>query len=232
MTTLSYANGDLTFWQGSPYWHGSTANMIETTDYFQLGGGNKRTVEDTGNESGGNTGGTITVVTDVYAYRSKIKFTLTQKSKITLNLVFADNYYAYNFMCGISQTNVEVIGNICEAGYGFNEEYLAPYIIEEINPLAESGVGSVSSVTLPFETEFEAGTYYIYLMCATYGAAQNLAYAKGSVADTTIITEPAGSVVYIDNGTTLDAYQVYIDNGTSWDLCSVYIDNGTSWDQY
>ena len=37
-------------------------------------------------------------------------------------------------------------------------------------------------------------------------------------------------VVYIDNGTTLEAYLPYIDNGTSWDLYLAYIDNGTSWD--
>lgn len=39
-------------------------------------------------------------------------------------------------------------------------------------------------------------------------------------------------VVYIDNGSGLEAYQAYIDNGTGWDLCIPHIDNGTGWDVY
>lgn len=39
-----------------------------------------------------------------------------------------------------------------------------------------------------------------------------------------------GGLVYIDNGSTLEAYSVYIDNGSSWDLYIPYIDNGSSWD--
>ena len=37
-------------------------------------------------------------------------------------------------------------------------------------------------------------------------------------------------LVYIDNGTTLEAYEAYIDNGLSWDLHIPYIDNGSGWD--
>lgn len=40
--------------------------------------------------------------------------------------------------------------------------------------------------------------------------------------------KPSG-VVYIDNGTKLEAYLPYIDNGTSWDIYLAYVDNGTSW---
>lgn len=36
-------------------------------------------------------------------------------------------------------------------------------------------------------------------------------------------------VVYIDNGTTFDAYLVYIDNGSTWDLYLPYVDNGSDW---
>ena len=39
-------------------------------------------------------------------------------------------------------------------------------------------------------------------------------------------------LVYIDNGSSLDAYQCYIDNGSSWDLCLPYIDTGTGWDMH
>lgn len=41
---------------------------------------------------------------------------------------------------------------------------------------------------------------------------------------------PTG-LIYIDNGTSFEAYEIYIDNGTSWDKYVAYIDNGTSWDQ-
>lgn len=37
-------------------------------------------------------------------------------------------------------------------------------------------------------------------------------------------------IIYIDNGSSFDAYQCYIDNGSSWDLCIPYIDNGSNWD--
>ena len=37
-------------------------------------------------------------------------------------------------------------------------------------------------------------------------------------------------LVYIDNGTAVEAFEAYIDNGTSWDRVIPYIDNGASWD--
>lgn len=40
----------------------------------------------------------------------------------------------------------------------------------------------------------------------------------------------SAGLIYIDNGTKLEAYQVYIDNGTGWDLYIPYIDNGSGWD--
>lgn len=55
-------------------------------------------------------------------------------------------------------------------------------------------------------------------------------YVQGN---TTIqaIWQPSG-LVYIDNGSSFDAYQLFIDNGTSWDQYIPYIDNGTSYDMY
>lgn len=43
------------------------------------------------------------------------------------------------------------------------------------------------------------------------------------------ITNTLG-LVFIDNGTTLEAYLIYIDNGESWEQYIPYVDNGTSWD--
>ena len=55
------------------------------------------------------------------------------------------------------------------------------------------------------------------------------AYLQITSATITVTYNELG-VVYIDNGTTFEAYQVYIDNGSSWDLYAPYIDNGSSWD--
>lgn len=44
------------------------------------------------------------------------------------------------------------------------------------------------------------------------------------------LTSIDNGLVYIDNGTTFEAYQCFIDNGTSWDKCIPYIDNGSGWD--
>lgn len=56
------------------------------------------------------------------------------------------------------------------------------------------------------------------------------AASKSGTLALTAIT-PQG-LVYIDNGSSWDAYQVYIDNGSSWDRYIPYIDNGSSWDMY
>jgi uncharacterized repeat protein (TIGR02543 family) len=50
-------------------------------------------------------------------------------------------------------------------------------------------------------------------------AAQTL-YARWSV----------GGLVYIDNGTSIDAYQAYIEDGSSFYMYAPYIDNGSGWD--
>ena len=39
----------------------------------------------------------------------------------------------------------------------------------------------------------------------------------------------AKGLIYIDNGSAIEAYQVYIDNGSSWDLYAPYVDSGSTW---
>lgn len=219
--SLSAGNG-LTFYSGSPFVNGATANMREVTDYFQIGGGNKRYVEDDNIYEGS---GHFQEVIDYYSYRTKIKLTLTSTSKIIVNLNFDGSPSLSRFMAGISKTNIDVIGDICGSGGHHFSSTLEPDIIEEINPI---GSTAGSSVTLSFTNVFEAGTYYIYLV----PVATEISYAKGIITDTTIDVEQTGTLVYIDNGSSWDAYEVYIDNGTSWDRCSVFIDNGTEWVPY
>lgn len=43
-------------------------------------------------------------------------------------------------------------------------------------------------------------------------------------------TTKASGLVYIDNGTKLEAHHVFIDNGSEWEHYIPYIDNGSGWD--
>lgn len=81
--------------------------------------------------------------------------------------------------------------------------------------------GSVNKVLSPNTT------YYLWIFpnTSTYGF-----YYLGGNYTATVTTSGAAGVVYIDNGTKLEAYQCYIDNGSGWDLYAPYVDNGTGWD--
>lgn len=72
-------------------------------------------------------------------------------------------------------------------------------------------------------------TYYLWIFpnTTTYGF-----YYLTENQQATVTTGGSAGVVYIDNGSSWDAYQCYIDNGSSWDLYIPYIDNGSSWDIY
>ena len=52
---------------------------------------------------------------------------------------------------------------------------------------------------------------------------------SSSAAKLVVTYQPKG-VVYIDNGSSFDAYEIYIDNGSSWDRYTAHIDTGSSWD--
>lgn len=62
----------------------------------------------------------------------------------------------------------------------------------------------------------------------------SVSYTPGplSLSGTMNLTKINRGLIYIDNGSKLEAYQVFIDNGTSWDQYIPHIDNGSSWDQY
>ena len=63
------------------------------------------------------------------------------------------------------------------------------------------------------------------------GTAFNSGYEYTVQENVTIVTlTKTMGLVFIDNGTTLEAYLIYIDNGTSWDQHIPYIDNGSGWD--
>lgn len=62
------------------------------------------------------------------------------------------------------------------------------------------------------------------------GITSNYCPASVTVSGAIEIPEEYAGLIYIDNGTSFDAYLVYIDNGTEWERYIPYIDNGISWD--
>lgn len=87
-----------------------------------------------------------------------------------------------------------------------------------------------STFTLTLSKPLKAGTHYLYLwtsMSTDYHCYFEFCHnGNGKV---TITYEELQGAIYIDNGSSFDAYQVYVDNGSSWDLYLPYIDDGSSW---
>ena len=87
-----------------------------------------------------------------------------------------------------------------------------------------------NSITLPTPTR--AG--YTFKGWATSSSATS--GSTGSYTPTAAITLyaiwEANGLIYIDNGTTFEAYQIYIHNGTEWELYIPYVHNGTEWELY
>lgn len=83
-------------------------------------------------------------------------------------------------------------------------------------------------------------TYYLFIFPGSGykndGSSQNGQYQVftydngGNELTSLVATETLSGLVYIDNGTSWEAYEVYIDNGTSWEQYIPYIDTGTGWD--
>lgn len=80
--------------------------------------------------------------------------------------------------------------------------------------------GSADIILLPNTTYylwiFPNTTYFNY-------------YYTSQLREATVTLSGSAGLIYIDNGTSFDAYQVYIDNGTGWDQYIPYIDNGIDW---
>lgn len=86
-----------------------------------------------------------------------------------------------------------------------------------------SSIGDIDYILLPNTT------YYLWIFpnSTTYGY-----WNPTQTRQATVTVSGAAGIIYIDNGSTFEAYQCYIDNGTSWDLYIPYIDNGSTWEVY
>lgn len=89
---------------------------------------------------------------------------------------------------------------------------------------------TAQTLTIP-ATGLQSNTsYYLILWAYNPKSQYDMEYCTlNTAANHSVVLECAQGLVYIDNGTSWDAYEVYIDNGTSWDKYIPYIDDGTSW---
>ncbi len=174
----------------------------------------------------GGTSGVSHVVGYGDAANRVVRYTFTTPS-------YGGSKFSFSF------TNVTVYN-------GFNkvtpEESLRFYVGSDASSHANAGASSEYSgsavvtavdsgytVTGEVETKLDANsTYYLWLFPST--TYWGLLWWDDAVPSAEVTG--AQGVVYIDNGTSFDAYQVYIDNGTSWDLYIPYIDNGTEFVLY
>lgn len=96
--------------------------------------------------------------------------------------------------------------------------------------------GAYSAVTLPTAEQCTKAGFSL-LGFATGSTATTAAYAPGASYTpngnvTLYAVWKADGLVYIDNGTSLEAYQVFIDNGSGWDQYAPHIDNGSTFVLY
>lgn len=99
-----------------------------------------------------------------------------------------------------------------------------------------SGSTTKGSVALPTAAQYTRAGFNL-LGFATGSTATTAAYAPGtsytpSANVTLYAVWKADGLVYIDNGTSLEAYQVFIDNGSGWDQYAPHIDNGSAFVLY
>ena len=92
------------------------------------------------------------------------------------------------------------------------------------------------SVTLPTAAQYTRAGFSL-LGFATGSTATTAAYAPGASYTpngnvTLYAVWKADGLVYIDNGTSVEAYQVFIDNGSGWDQYAPHIDNGSAFVLY
>ncbi len=90
-----------------------------------------------------------------------------------------------------------------------------------------TGSTTTSSVTLPTPTR--DGYDFMGWATSTSASSGNTGSYTPAGNVTLYAIWGAKGLIYIDNGTSIDAYQVYIDNGSSWDLYAPYVDSGSAW---
>lgn len=91
--------------------------------------------------------------------------------------------------------------------------------------------GDMGSVTVTHNSDGSKSVSIAVSIGAYSGSASGKQWGVSGSKTIVLTTITAGGYIYIDNGSSFDAYEVYIDNGSSWDRYTPYIDNGSSWDE-
>lgn len=95
----------------------------------------------------------------------------------------------------------------------------------------EDLTSNVEKRTFTIETaKLEPNTTYYLFMWASGKTGVSLKEPSGAFGDSSVFVSYNSGLVYIDNGSELEAYQFYVDNGSDWDLHIPFIDNGSGWD--
>ena len=77
----------------------------------------------------------------------------------------------------------------------------------------------------------EETTVYVWFYVDPSGHSQIWTGASGNVKKPTVeVTAIVGGIVYIDDGTSIEAYRFFIDNGEGWEQHRPHIDNSEGWD--
>lgn len=90
----------------------------------------------------------------------------------------------------------------------------------------------VLKITFGANPGYELLTHTVNGSTFTSGNTHTVTAAVTVAATAKVVEVQPQGLIYIDNGTSFEAYQIYIDNGSSWDLYEPYIDNGSSWVLY
>lgn len=132
---------------------------------------------------------------------------------------FASNY-SYKNSIGSNNTGTKTVTNTTYYGSDSTSWVIVDIVPEYTVTVTHQSNGQVASGS-------DSITLSSYFLCDGSG------YGPGKCNASVTLTIPqiTRGLVYIDNGSSWDAYQVFIDNGSSWDQYIPYIDNGSSWDQ-
>lgn len=167
----------------------------------------------------------------VYCMKFTTPAFIGQSSKISMGMS----------LCKSPSERVNIRWALCtsDANYGAYLGYHAA--IGEVTDPSQIAIGDQTMEDLDYAyktytieidtTEIQPNTtYYFYLWGYNVAYAEGLVLGIDTIANhSVVITYDGGAVVFIDNGTSFDAYEVYIDNGSSWDRYEPYMDNGSGW---
>lgn len=102
-------------------------------------------------------------------------------------------------------------------------------VVGRISFTALTSAYEMQTLTIATDALAANTTYYLILWGDNTGGYSQDYCRLNAATNHAVQIQTAEGLVYIDNGTSLDAYEVYIDNGTTWERYAPYIDNGTSW---